>query len=326
MPVIFGVSKSNRRNIMAQIIIGKKSNVHEYPFKDEVHDMADFVLEHPQTLGSDISIVCRELQVGTSNESRRIDFLVYDTGLNQVGIVELKNKIADEKVLLQTLRYANWIRNNPDTVRYQIKKQDLNIDAEEIDAENIKVLIVAPKITQSLSELCQYITSFDFEFIELQRFKDENGEIYAVTNTLEIETPEPIPSKPRGEYDLAWFQANGLKSKQAENLSEAINKIQAIISENEWELNLRYVKWAVRFQIASGHNAFYIGVRKTQNHILRIPLGPDLKIESLQLKPEVKKSIKHTNPSSRWWYLPLDIKEINEYIPLLNAGYQTVMK
>ena len=128
---------------------------------------------------------------------------MYDTELNQIGIVELKNKIADEKVLLQTLRYANWIRNNPDTVRYQIKKQSLNIDAEEIDTESIKVLIVAPRITQALAELCQYITGFEFEFIELQRFKDQTGEIYAVTNVLEVESPEPIPSRPKGEYDLA---------------------------------------------------------------------------------------------------------------------------
>lgn len=35
---------------MAQIIIGKKSSVREHPFKDEVHDMADFISEHPQTL------------------------------------------------------------------------------------------------------------------------------------------------------------------------------------------------------------------------------------------------------------------------------------
>ena len=59
---------------MAQIIIGKKSKIQEYPFQDEVHDMADFIEEHPQTLGADILIVCRELQVGTTIESRRIDF------------------------------------------------------------------------------------------------------------------------------------------------------------------------------------------------------------------------------------------------------------
>jgi hypothetical protein len=310
---------------MAQIIIGKKAGVHEFPFEDEVHDMADFVSEHPQSLGNDIVIICRELQVGTSNDSRRIDYLVYDTELNQVGIVELKNKVADEKVLLQTLRYANWIRNNPDTVRYQIKKQNIEVDAEEIDTENIKVIIVAPKISQTLAELCQYITAFDFEFIRLQRFKDEAGEVYAVTDILEIETDEPTPSKPRGDYDLIWFQAQGVRQKQMDDLEKAISLLYNIVKENGWGLNIRYVKWAVRFQTSSGRNAFYIGVRKTQNHIIRFPLGADFDPESLEMKPEVKKKLKQHRGSSRWWRMPLDTSHLNDLIPLLKASYEAIV-
>jgi len=309
---------------MAQIIIGKKAKIHEYPFKDEVHDMADFITENPQTLGADIQIVCKELQVGTITESRRIDFLVFDSELNQIGIVELKNKIADEKVLLQTLRYANWIRNNPDTIRYQIKKYNVEIDAEEIDTENIKVLIVAPKITQSLAELCQYISAFEFEFIELQRFKDDNGEVYAVTNTLEIDSPEPIPSKPRGEYNLDWFQSQNVRPKQMLELKSAIQAIENIIDKQDWELRLRYVKWSVRFQTTSGRNAFLIGIRKTQNHILRIPLGPDFDPSSINVRAEIQKKLKHKKPSSRWWSLSLEVDEIKNYIPLFEAGYETV--
>ena len=310
---------------MAQIIIGKKGNVQEFPFKDEVHDMADFINKYPETLGTDILIVCRELQVGTSNGSRRIDFLVYDTELNQIGIVELKNKIADEKVLLQTLRYANWIRNNPDTVRYQIKKQDLDVDAEEIDNENIKVLIVAPNISQSLTELCQYITAFDFEFIELQRFKDEQGEIYAVSNSLDIENTGPVPSRPRGDYDLEWFKSQTIRPKQMEELEKSIDVIENIIKHEEWQLNLRFVKWAVRFQVAGGRNAFYIGVRKTQNHILRIPLGADFNPDTIDLKNNIKQKLKHKKKSSRWWHIAMEIEEIQDYVPLLRVGYEMLV-
>ncbi len=310
---------------MAQIIIGKKGNVQEFPFKDEVHDMADFINKYPETLGTDILIVCRELQVGTSNGSRRIDFLVYDTELNQIGIVELKNKIADEKVLLQTLRYANWIRNNPDTVRYQIKKQDLDVDAEEIDNENIKVLKVAPNISQSLTELCQYITAFDFEFIELQRFKDEQGEIYAVSNSLDIENTGPGPSRPRGDYDLEWFKSQNIRPKQMEELEKSIDVIESIIKDEEWQLNLRFVKWAVRFQVAGGRNAFYIGVRKTQNHILRIPLGADFNPDTIDLKNNIKQKLKHKNKSSRWWHIAMEIEEIQDYVPLLRVGYEMLV-
>jgi RecB family endonuclease NucS len=111
------------------------------PFADEVHDMGDFVKQHPEILGEDVVIVSRELEHGP--DGRRLDFLVYDTEFNQPGIVELKRDNADEKILLQTLRYADWLRNNPDTIRYQISRQKLNINAEEVDIEKIKIFIVA---------------------------------------------------------------------------------------------------------------------------------------------------------------------------------------
>jgi hypothetical protein len=309
---------------MAQIIVGNDIKIAEFPFADEVHDMADFIIKYPQTLGADIQIVCKELQVGTTLESRRIDFLVFDSELNQVGIVELKNNLADEKVLLQALRYANWIKNNPDTVRYQIKKYNVDIDTEEIDTENIKVFIVAPKITQPLAELCQYISAFEFEFIEIQRFKDDKGQVYAVTNLLEIDTPETITSKPRSDYTLEWFQTQNVRPKQLDDLKQAIQKIETIIDEQGWELKVRYVKWAVRFQTAGGKNAFYIGIRKTQNHLIRIPLGTSFDLNSIKLHPEIKKKIKHKNPTSRWWSLSLEVSEINEYIPLFMVGCNSV--
>jgi len=311
---------------MAQIIIAKRDDIHEFPFADEVHDMADFVKENSQILGPDIMIICQELQVGTTDKSRRIDFLSYDTGLNQVAIVELKNQIADEKVLLQTLRYANWIRNNPDSVRYQIKKHNLDIPEDEIDLERVKVLIVAPKINRALVELCQYITAFDFEFIQLQRFKDEKGEVYAITDIVEFETSGATPSKPQGKYDIEWFESQGVRPKQIKDLKEGINKLETICSEQEWDLSVRYVKWSVRFQNPSGRNAFFISLRKTQKHYLRLCLGPDFIIDSVDLKPEIKKGLTHAKKLDRWWTLPLDSDHVNDYVPLLKVAYENLLK
>ena len=103
---------------MAQIIVGDKSAIQDHPFEDEVHDMGDFIVAHPSILGPEIRIIARELQVSTEVGQKRMDFLAFDTENGQIDIVELKKSVADEKVLLQTLRYANWIRNNLDTVRY----------------------------------------------------------------------------------------------------------------------------------------------------------------------------------------------------------------
>jgi len=309
---------------MAQIIVGKNAQLEEFPFRDEVHDMGDFIQEHPNTLGSDICIICREFQVGTTGNARRIDFLVFDTELNQIGIVELKKDSADEKVLLQTLRYANWIRNNPDSVRYQIKKHDLDIDAEEVDSENIKVVIVAPKISQSLAELCQYISTFEFEFIEIQRFKDQKGEVYALTDILEVDSPDPVPSRPKGSYSLDWFREHGVPHGHMKELEDAIGAINSIIDRNQWDLRERYVKWSVRFQTPAGRNAFFLAVRKRQKHVLRIMLGPDFKPTNVKIDKDIESRLKHPKATSRWWNIIMDTGDIERYEKLLAYAYENI--
>lgn len=133
------------------IRIISKHRLEPAPFTDEVDDMGDFVKEYPGVLGEDVRIVSRELEHGP--DGRRLDFLVYDIEFDQPGIVELKKEQADEKVLLQTLRYADWLLNNPDTIRYQISRQNLGINADEVDVERIKIFIVAPKIATAVVEL-----------------------------------------------------------------------------------------------------------------------------------------------------------------------------
>ena len=225
---------------------GDKHSIQDFPFEDEVHDMGDFIVAHPEILGSEVTILARELQVPTIAGSKRLDFLAFDTENGQIDIVELKNNLADEKVLLQTLRYANWIRNNPDTIRYHIKKQNLKINTEEIDTDSIKVIIVAPKISQTLAELCQYITAFDFEFVQLQRFQDDSGKIYAVTDRIEPQVIEPVPTRSQGTYDIEWYIEQSVQKKQIQDLKKAIEELSNICESNSWDLRVRYVKWSVR--------------------------------------------------------------------------------
>jgi len=310
---------------MAQIIMADKSAVEDYPFEDEVHDMADFIVAHPDILGPDVSILARELQVPTVAGQKRMDFLAFDSDASQIDIVELKKSFADEKVLLQTLRYANWIRNNPDSVRYQIKKHGLDINAEEIDTDSINVIIVAPKISQTLAELCQYITAFDFEFVELQRFKDAKGKVYAVTNRLEFETTVTPPARGQGTYDLKWYEENSVPGQRVQELKTAIDSLTSICDENSWDLGARYVKWSVRFQTPGGRNALCIHVRKQQNHHLTFCLGDSFDISALGLPDSVRKNIHHKK-GSRWWETDLVLDDLQKIVPLLGAAYQNIAK
>lgn len=311
--------------IMAQIIVGDKSPVQDFPFEDEVHDMADFIVAHPEILGPEVTILAREFQVPTVAGQKRLDFLAFDTENAQIDIVELKNSFADEKVLLQTLRYANWIRNNPDTVRYHIKKQGLNINAEEIDTESIKVIVVAPKISRTLTELCQYITAFDFEFIQLQRFKNAEGKVYAITDRPEVEIIEPVPSRGQEIYNLSWYEAMSFSKPQIQNLQNGISLLTQICEENSWDLGVRYVKYSVRFQTPGGRNAFFISARKTQNHHLVLCLGEDFDLSKVGIPEKVKKAMHHKE-GSRWWKTDLVLDELKTFFPLLEIAYQSITK
>lgn len=290
------------------------------PFADEVHDMGDFVKQHPEILGEDVVIVSRELEHGL--DGRRLDFLVYDTEFNQPGIVELKKDHADEKVLLQTLRYADWLRNNPDTIRYQISRQKLNIDAEEVDIEKIKIFIVAPKIATVVAELAQYISGFDFEFIQLQRFRDSSGDTYAVTIPLEVARRSVSPATQHLEYNTESI-VGGVGQEQLERMQSAVENIRAICDDQGWPLLPRNLKGAVKFQTAGGRNVFSIAVRRRQDHYIRFCLGPQFDSKSVEIEDKVRKALQH-KPSSRWWSLPLGTGPIEHYRPLLTAAYANV--
>lgn len=189
--------KASRYAYMAQII--SMHTLTPAPFSDEVHDMGDFVNAHPEILGDDVQIISRELEHGT--DGRRLDFLVYDTESNQPGLVELKKDVADEKFLLQTLRYADWLRSNPDTIRYQLSRQQVDLDPDDVEGD-IKIYIVAPRILPVVAELAQYIQGFEFAFIQLERFQGTDGDYLAAVTPLEV--PNRTAPRTRARFDHDW--------------------------------------------------------------------------------------------------------------------------
>ncbi|MEX0618630.1 MAG: hypothetical protein WD180_06700, partial [Pseudohongiellaceae bacterium] len=245
-----------------------------------------------------------------------------DTESNQPGIVELKNNPADEKVLLQTLRYADWLRNNLDTVRYQISRQALDVDPEELE-DTIKIYIVAPRIAPVVAELAQYISGFEFEFIQLQRFKDESGEFFAVTSPVEAPNRSAPRTRARLEYDMVSYENGGMKKEKLELLENAIAEFSGICLGQGWELSPRMFKNAVKFQTGGGRNVFSIVLRKRDDHRLRLCLGKDFDLESTKLSQDVKSQIRH-KADGRYWSVPLGALPIAEYTPLLREAYNCV--
>jgi len=301
-------------------IVGRK-DLQPAPFEDEVHDMGDFVNSHPEILGDKVRIVSRELEHGP--DGRRLDFLVYDADSNQPGIVELKRDVADEKVLLQTLRYADWLRNNPDTIRYQISRQGLDINPEEID-DSIKIVIVAPRIEAVVAELAQYISGFEFEFIQVQRFKDSAGEFLAVTNPLEVPNRSVAPSRSRlDEFGFDDYRELGYSSAPLEVLDDTVTAFSNTCIEQGWGLAPRMREKAIKFQTGGGRLVLVIKLRQRKDHYVRFCLGTEFAPGSVEIAEEVRVSLQH-KPESRWWELPLQTAPPEAYLPLLREAYRYV--
>ena len=110
-------------------------HINEFPFQDEINDLESFIKENPQVISEGLEIFDEQVDTRVSG---RIDLLALDktAGTAQITLIELKNEIAQQPVLLQTLRYASWIKNNPDSIRYLLEKKRLavkDIDFNPID-------------------------------------------------------------------------------------------------------------------------------------------------------------------------------------------------
>ena len=301
-------------------IIGKQLTAK--PFKDEVHDMGDFVMRHPEIFGQDAIIISQELSHGP--DDRRVDFLVYYPDEDLVGIVELKNVDATEKVLLQTLRYADWLRKNPDTLKYAISRSKQAIDPEKLDLRSLKIVIVAPKISTLTVELAQYIGEFDFEFIQLQRFSDETGDELAVIDPVEAEVRKVSPSSQKIEYNDDLYAERGIDRDKLDLLGKAREGLAAICEQESFKLNSRNFKHAIKFQTAGGRNVFLIAIRKQKDHYLKLMLGEKYNYNDAQVSASVKAALKQHPRNRRSWSLPLSAFPLAELLPLLRDAYQEV--
>ena len=307
-------------------VVSKQNELVFCPFQDEVHDMGDFVRNNPEILGDDIIIISRELEHGP--DGRRLDFLVLDNSVPQFGIVELKKNFADEKVLLQTLRYANWILNNPDSLKLLITKwkSGPEIDVDDIIMNKIKIFIVAPEIKPDVGEISQYIVeSFDFDFIQLQRYRDKNNNDYAFIIPYDKQQKSFSGIRQRSEYDHETFITKNIEPDELDAIENQIEQLDYICNDNKLNLIGRRYKNAMKFQTQNGRNVFLIAIKSKIDHYIRFCLGPNFDLDNTNLSEDIKSKIKQKN-SSKWWSLSLNTFPVERYRELILAAYNNVVK
>lgn len=205
----------------------------EEPFESEA-EFESFVCDNPQLLGEGIEIVRSQVRC----DAGIMDILAVDTSVEpgRCVIVELKNEPADDKALLQTLRYASWVMENEDSVRLMLQQEGHNEAGIKFDS--IHIAVAAPEVRSTLVDLSRYVVdAFEFDFVEIRRFKGQEG------NLITINRPQSLSLSAKGishdpqEWNWYEYQAHKKWSIEQIDVGKALfSGIEEKSKSNGWSL------------------------------------------------------------------------------------------
>jgi hypothetical protein len=298
----------------------RASKVAEEAFRDEVSDLEGFIKANPTILGEKVNIFAEQIDTGLGS---RLDLLGVDQSLEtgKLLLVELKNEPADVRVLLQVLRYAGWVSSSPDSVRLLLERR--GIDASKVEITP-RIVVLAPAIQDELVELSQYITTFEFTFIEVRRFKQGDEQFVvverrtAVPRTSSMVTAQEEWAWERYERDLKLAPDKvALGRLLAETLSE-------MLSRRGVTLEMRFRKGYTPFQMQGGWNVIGTESRWASGWSIwfKLPASP----EELQLPLPSWAKQTHWAPQWNTFYVNVtdqraDLEEVSD---LLDASLRYV--
>ena len=251
---------------------GSVEAVGEAPFLDEVSDLEMFLKSNPGILGEQVKIFAEQIDTGLG----RMDLLAMDKSLGQgkLLLIELKNKPADVEVLLQVLRYASWVSTSPDSIKLLLEKEKM--DAGSADLKPM-IVIVAPEIVEELVELSQYITAFEFSFLEVKRFR--LGSEFLVVVNSKLAAPEKVTQvSVQEEWDWERYERDLKVSPDRVALAKSlVSHIQEICAGKGWSLQFRFRKGYTPFQMAGGWNVIGTENRWSKGWCVwfKLPAPPD---------------------------------------------------
>lgn len=298
----------------------KARPIAEFPFQDELNDLEPFIKENPKVLGESIEMFAEQVDTGGGD---RIDLLALDrtAGGAQITLIELKTGLAQHQALLQTLRYASWIKNNPDSIRLLLEKKRLSIENVSFSP---KIIIAAPQIDPALIELSQYTQAFEFDFVELRRFGSKESCYLAVDHKT---LPQAPVTRIRSQEEWSWERYEtelGISKEQIEIGKSLFTKIKAICEEKQWSLTPKF-------------NQYYIPFKFGARNVILISFWSGLCDLGFKLRqPPEKLGLIDPYPDNRqkfWdssgeYYVGTDRQDfdISAYIPFMEAAYRNVTK
>ncbi len=162
----------------------------------EVQDLQEWILSHPELLGSDINIIGKEVW---TESKKRIDILGIDETGNTV-IIELKRDKLPRKVLAQAIDYASDVaRWDLDKISEVYNEFTKDKSLEEFLKENYenpedlslnqtqRIILVGTSIEDNLLRMIEWLsTKYNvvINFVLLRYIKTEAGEEFLAKTTM----------------------------------------------------------------------------------------------------------------------------------------------
>lgn len=293
-----------------------------FPFQDELNDLEPFIRDNPQIIGESIEVFAEQVDTGVGD---RIDLLALDrtAGAAQIALIELKAGLAQHQALLQTLRYAGWIKNNPDSIKFLLEKKRLSTENVEFSP---KIIIIAPQIDPALIELSQYIQAFEFDFIELRRFgTKENCYLVVDHKTL----PRAPITRVRSQEEWSWERYEtelGISKDRIEIGKSLFDKIASICKDKQWDLRPFFRQKYIPFKFG-GRNVLTITYwEENQFCYLTFKLGqPAEELGLTNPFPDIKHGF-WSDYGEYYVRIETPDLDLSGYIPFMEAAYRNVTK
>lgn len=186
---------------------GQILEIKKEPEKIEVTELRKLIMTNERILGN---VVLLDNKIETSDGSF-VNILGLDMFDLRPLIIELRNIITGTEVIPQILPYCDFMKSNPDTMKFRIssntkfmqKLQGLKVDLDKLSkglGEDPKVILVAPAFKKELLDVANYI-KFGIKLIEISRYKTEDGRVVVAINRPQIPIASPATFKVGGVWD-----------------------------------------------------------------------------------------------------------------------------
>jgi hypothetical protein len=284
------------------------------PFSDETKDLEDFVLKNEGILGN-IALLNHQI---TLPDDKRIDIWGIDTLEMRPIVVELKNTVAGLEVIPQILPYYNFVKSNPDTLKFKAlsserfmkKLKALGGDRDKLDKgleADPRIILVGPSFKQELLDVVDYI-KFNLELVEISRYKTEGGEYLVTINKPQTTIASPATVRVMEEWNWEKYGKEGISKKKI-GIAKALKEQLDLIVEKE-DIDVRPI-----------FRKLYIPYQKGRNNVFWLDLsytswttGDVLLTFKIDRKPDLKNDIKVNHTRTRW------LEDYDQFSIFFNKG------